>query len=450
MNIGPIIAAGLALLIVITHARVEGMRWQMYPLYAITGILFLMSLPTYLRAAKPGETTLAVNRPSVGITIASLGLLAVATALPILLPVPSLPTPGGPYAIGTRAYELIDTSREEIYASIPGQPRRIMVQVWYPAVPPPLNSAPAPWLPEAAANAPLLSGFFNLPNFFFSHVALAKTHSYNDLPVLSGGRYPVLVFSHGWDGFRQQSTYQMEELASRGYIVLAPDYAYGALVTRYPNGDVAYNNPAALPKDVPPDQYEIAARKLVAQWSDDIGYTLDYFAAQNADANSPFYQALNLEKVGAFGHSTGGGATIQFCATDPHCKAGFTEDAFVRPLAIATLENGTTQPFFYLFSEAWPFARNIELFDQYYSHVPLENHVAVLMGTAHYDFSDLPAFSPLAAAMGLKGPLNGARVQKIINTYLVAFFDQTLKGSASPLLTGPSPDYPELQWRAPK
>jgi len=80
-----------ALLIVITHARVEGMRWQMYPLYAITGILFLMSLPTYLRAAKPGETTLAVNRPSVGITIASLGLLAVATALPILLPVPSLP-----------------------------------------------------------------------------------------------------------------------------------------------------------------------------------------------------------------------------------------------------------------------------------------------------------------------------------------------------------------------
>jgi len=52
--------------------------------------------------------------------------------------------------------------------------------------------------------------------------------------------------------------------------------------------------------------------------------------------------------------------------------------------------------------------------------------------------------------MGLKGPLNGARVQKIINTYLVAFFDQTLKGSASPLLTGPSPDYPELQWRAPK
>ncbi|GAB4487149.1 MAG: carboxylic ester hydrolase [Anaerolineales bacterium] len=439
-----------ALLVVITHARVEGSRWQMIPLYVITGLLFLMSLPAYLRAVKPGEAAPAAPRPNAGLTILGLGLLAVATALPILLPVPSLPTPGGPYAIATRAYELIDYSREEFYASIPGQPRRIMVQVWYPAVPPPLGAVPAPWLPEASQNAPLLSDFFKLPKFFFSHIPLAKTHSYNDLPVLPGGPYPVLVFSHGWDGFRQQSTYQMEELASRGYIVLAPDYAYGAMVTRYPNGDVAYNNPAALPKDAPSEQYEIAARKLVAQWSDDIRYTLDYFSAQNADASSPFYQTLNLEKIGAFGHSTGGGATIQFCATDPRCRAGFTEDAFVRPLSVSTLENGTRQPFFYLFSEAWPFARNIELFNQYYSHVSPENRVAILLGTKHYDFSDLPAFSPLAAAMGLKGPLNGARVQQIINTYLVAFFDQTLKGIPSPLLDGTSPDFPELRWELPK
>ncbi len=439
-----------ALLVVITHARVEGTRWQMIPLYAITGLLFLISLPAYLRAVKAGESAPAASRPPIGVTLASLGLLAVSTALPILLPVPSLPTPGGPYAIGTRAYELTDPSREEIYASIPGQARRIMVQAWYPAVPPPLETAPAPWLPEATENASLLSGFFNLPGFFFSHIPLAKTHSYNDLPVLPGGPYPVLIFSHGWDGFRQQSTYQMEELASRGYIVLAPDYAYGALVTRYSNGDVAYNNPAALPKNVPSDQYEIAARKLVAQWSEDIGYTLDYFAAQNAEANSPFYQRLDMEKVGAFGHSTGGGATIQFCASDPRCKAGFTEDAFVRPLAISTLENGTRQPFFYMFSEAWPFPRNIELFDQYYNHVSPENRVAILQGTAHYDFSDLPAFSPLAAAMGLKGPLNGARVQEIIKTYLVAFFDQTLKGVRSPLLNGPSEQFPELRWELPK
>lgn len=438
-----------ALLVVITHSRVEGLRWQMYPLYAITGALFLLSLPAYLRAVKPGEAAPAAPRPTPGLTLAGLGLLAVSTALPLLLPVPNLPTPGGPYAIGTRAYELVDSSREEIYASIPGQPRRIMVQAWYPAVPPPLTATPAPWLPEAAENAPLLADFFNLPGFFLGHIPLAKTHSYENLPVLAGGPYPVLIFSHGWDGFRQQSTYQMEELASRGYIVLAPDYAYGALVTRYPNGDVAYNNPAALPKGLPDDQYEIAARKLVAQWAQDIAFTLDYFSAQNGDTASPFYQQLDLEKVGAFGHSTGGGATIEFCARDPRCKAGFTEDAFVRPLSPATLENGTRQPFFYMFSEAWPFARNIELFNQYYSHVPPQNPVTILLGTAHYDFSDLPAFSPLAAAMGLKGPLNGARVQKIIQTFLVAFFDQTLKNISSPLLEGANPAFPELRWALP-
>jgi len=74
--------------------------------------------------------------------------------------------------------------------------------------------------------------------------------------------------------------------------------------------------------------------------------------------------------------------------------------------------------------------------------------VATIKGTSHYDFSDLPFLSPLAAQMGLKGPLNGKRVTQIINNFSLAFFDLELKGTPTTLLAGPSPDYPEVQFRS--
>jgi hypothetical protein len=59
--------------------------------------------------------------------------------------------------------------------------------------------------------------------------------------------------------------------------------------------------------------------------------------------------------------------------------------------------------------------------------VPKIAGVLSINGTAHYDFSDLPLLSPLAPRLGLKGPINGKRVTGIINDYLLAFFDGTLK-----------------------
>jgi hypothetical protein len=73
--------------------------------------------------------------------------------------------------------------------------------------------------------------------------------------------------------------------------------------------------------------------------------------------------------------------------------------------------------------------------------------VATIKGTSHYDFSDLPFLTPLAAQMGLKGPLNGKRVTRIINDFSLAFFDLELKGTSTTILAGPSTDYPELLFR---
>lgn len=42
------------------------------------------------------------------------------------------------------------------------------------------------------------------------------------------------------------------------------------------------------------------------------------------------------------------------------------------------------------------------------------------------------------------GPIDGNRMYKILNDYVRAFFDFTLLGQSSPLLDGPSAEWPEV------
>jgi hypothetical protein len=94
-------------------------------------------------------------------------------------------------------------------------------------------------------------------------------------------------------------------------------------------------------------------------------------------------------------------------------------------------------------SEDWSGERNTALFNLLYANTESPAYKLVINGTKHYDFTDIPMLTPLAPLLGLKGPINGQRSLAIINTYTLAFFDQTLKGIPSPLLTGQSSDYPE-------
>lgn len=64
------------------------------------------------------------------------GVLGLATfiAFLIVLPVFRFPAPGGPHAIGTLTYHLVDPNRAEIFSTDASSSRReLMVQIWYPA-----------------------------------------------------------------------------------------------------------------------------------------------------------------------------------------------------------------------------------------------------------------------------------------------------------------------------
>ncbi|MBP7687850.1 MAG: dienelactone hydrolase family protein [Thermoflexales bacterium] len=435
---------GLAALLMLAQVLIEGYRWQLVPAYGLTVLVLALTL---LRQARPRPTSRRITTIALGV-LGSLLLIIVALP-PLLLPIPQDLPLTGPYRVGTLTVHWVDTSRTEIYSGRAGEPRELMVQIWYPAEPT-ATAQVAPWLDNVAVLGPALGARLSLPSFFLDHLKYVNTQAYLNAPVSpAAARYPVLLFSHGWGGFRAQNTHQAEQLASHGYIIAAIDHTYDAAATVFPDGRVALHNDAILTASTTPIELQAAAVRLVQQRAGDLAFVLDQLTQLNAaDPAGRFTGRLDLSRVGVFGHSMGGGTTIEFCAHDVRCQAVLTMDAYLPPVSADVYVNGLRQPFLSMFSERWPTAENNRLFAQLFQSPGGSAYELRIAGTAHYDFSDIPSLTPLAPAMGLKGPLSADRVTRIIDDYSLAFFDQVFKSQLSPLLAAPSAAYPEVQFTA--
>ena len=432
--------SGAADLILVLHLLFEGYRWQMVPAYALTVILTAFrfialqkSVPEWLAVAGRGLAALAV---------------AVAVLPPLLFPVPRLPEPGGPFAIGTVTYHWTDPARLELYnpdLDAPEAPRELMVQLWYPATPAP-DAETAPWMDRLDVAGPIVARFLRLPPFFLDHANLVRTHTYPDAPLdPSGGPYPVVMYSHGWTGFRTVNLNRAEALASHGYIVAAVDHTYGAMFTVFDDGRVAPNNPALLPDGPEDAAYFRAAGHIEATYAADLSFVLDQLARlDTGELASPLAGQIDLDRAGLLGHSTGGGAVVLACQQDVRCQAGLAMDAWLMPLPAEALTTPLSQPFLFMRSENWASADNDARLTRVLDGLRGPGYSLTVLGTGHYDFTLLPLLTPLAPALGLKGPLEAGRTLEIITNYLVAFFDQHLKGQPQALLDGSSDAYPEV------
>jgi hypothetical protein len=146
------------------------------------------------------------------------------------------------------------------------------------------------------------------------------------------------------------------------------------------------------------------------------------------------------------GHSTGGGAAIQFCSIDLRCKAVLGMDPYMDPVSFETLSLGIDQPNLAMFSESWAKnnEKNNDLFTILAENSSNDGYHYFIEKTAHYDFTDMPAFSPLAPYLGLKGKLDGDQVLAIVNTYSLAFFERYLKEGSGSILNQPHTEFPEI------
>jgi predicted dienelactone hydrolase len=131
----------------------------------------------------------------------------------------------GRYAIGTTVYELKHAP----------QNRDLVVQAWYPA------AAGARAIRAGITTHPAIleqayASFTGLPKPLFDSLRLVRTHAVVNAAVASEAqRFPVVLFSHGPLGAnRSQSIFQMEALASAGFVAIAIDHTAYASTTIFP------------------------------------------------------------------------------------------------------------------------------------------------------------------------------------------------------------------------
>jgi predicted dienelactone hydrolase len=424
--------------VVVVHVLLEQTRWQMVPAYALAAAL---ALYLSLRAERALSTPRAV-----AILLVPIWLIAV--ALPVIFPVAELPRTTGPYAVGTTAYQWDDAGRPEIYTADPDDVRQIMVQFWYPAEAVP-GASTAPFFERIETAGPILSRRFGLPSFTFDHAVLIRTASVPDAPLVADPpAFPVLVFSPGYNSMRTQSTTLMEEMASHGYIVIALDHTYSGVLTNFPGDRVELLDPDILPDRelIGEERYRSKSLAVGDVWEQDVSFVLTRLGSGNVD--SRFAGRLDLDRIGLFGHSTGGGTISRLCARDGRCKAGVGMDAWLGVAHDETIDAGSDRPMLFLMSERWPTPQNNSRMQRYRSSSAQVTWLTIVQ-TDHYDFTDLPFLTPLATAIGLSGETNSYRVQEIVRAYTRAFFDQHLKGKSSSLFQQPAPEFPEVKFELP-
>ncbi len=434
-------------LITIVHLFAEQYRWQMVPSYLLTAIMFLFTLPNLLKGIDNPPT-----RSMLAFVAGGFGFLwwLVAVTLLVVLPVPLLPIPPGSYAVGSVIYDWTDTTRFETYASDPNLKRELIVQIWYPAQPA-ADAETIPFLDNFDVALPAFADFLKLPPFTLDHLRLVRTHSYGDAPVRNDGApYPVIIYSHGYQGYRTASSNQMEALASSGYIAVAIDHPYAASFTVFPDGRVLLNDPALLPpagRNQPGDQE--ARETLQATIVADQRFVMDQLQLLNSgELNTRFAGKFDLQRIGLTGVSLGGGAIVWTCRIDVRCKAGLAQDGWYEPLPQTIVSEPLRQPFMFMQSETpmWKMD-NLARLDKLYQSVNAPAFHLKLMGVLHADFGDYPLLTPLSSPlMYERGTLNGQRTVHVEDAYLLAFFDKYLKDQPSSLLNGPSPDYPEVHF----
>ncbi|MFF7249677.1 alpha/beta hydrolase [Embleya sp. NPDC008237] len=384
--------------------------------------------------ARPASARPAASRPATGVVL-------------------RLPPPTGPYAIGACTLYLVDRSRPDPWEPIPV--REVMVTVFYPA----RTVRGCPVAPQLSAEAGQAFGSAARP----THAQLpatgvdwaaTSTHAYTNAPARTECR-PVLLYSPGGADPRGMGTGVAEELASRGYVVVCIDHPGDGAVVEFPvdmagrEGRVRWT---VLRFDARTDPGLF--RTMIDTRIADTRFVLDRLTVlargENPDPTGAplpdgLHRALDLRRVGVYGHSAGGTTAAETMYEDRRIAAAINlegyldhpspapgRDGELYPIA----RDGTDRPLLLLDTDGFPDRRNLErswsaLLAHSRRHVPRHR----IESAAHHVFTDHAVFAPRLQAAGLMsaadrisliGAIDPAVSVPTVRRYVQGFFARHL------------------------
>jgi pimeloyl-ACP methyl ester carboxylesterase len=415
----------------ILHLFIEGKRWQLYPLYLVIIIYFILSILQFARILSVSK--LNAHKRIKGLVIGIMILFLIVSIISaFVFPVYKMSIPKGKYKIGTVSFDVTDENRKAIYSDNLQNNRKIKIQIWYPAEDT-KGFKQVPWLQDGDAVAKGVSRMMGIPNFVLSHTSLVMSNSYANAPISKEKeKYPLVIISHGWTGFRNLHTDVAELLASEGYMVVAIDHTYGSAVTVFNDGEVAYVNSEALPnREVTPNFLEYA-NTLVNTYAGDIKLTLDTLEKFNlGDKDSMFKDKIDLTNIGLLGHSTGGGAAVTEALHDKRIKALVGMDAWVEPIKEKDIDVGLTIPSLFLRSEQWEKEVNNKNLFSLVDTSKAPKELYQINGINHLDFTMVYMYSPLSKYFKITGKLDGRVAAEIQHEFILDFFEKYLHNNTN-------------------
>jgi predicted dienelactone hydrolase len=384
----------------------------------------------------------------------------------------TLPRPTGPYQVGTTSLHLIDRSRANLWATSPSY-RELMVSVWYPARDTSRYPRAPQMLPGAAAHFGSADGaaaqLYNVPPGTVDWAA-TLTSGHTGAPAARAGAFPVVLYSPGAGEDRTWGTTGVQDLASRGYVVVTIDAPYDSSEVEFPGGRVVGSVlNAELQQAQKNGTLAALARKIVNVRVADTRFVLDDLTAlsrgghpSGASLPAGLARRLDLGRVGMFGVSAGGFTAAQAMAEDPRIKAGVDLDgATDSPIIpgsdhlLPVFSTGLRQPFMFMGDPqtSW---RTVASWKSFWARTPGWKLDLTLRGASGENaYKDaVPLLPQVAAQTGLPasvvtedlGTIQPGAAVRAEQAYISAFFGRWLRGQSGHLLDGPSPRYPQIQF----
>ncbi|WP_436866797.1 alpha/beta hydrolase family protein [Bacillus fungorum] len=267
-------------------------------------------------------------------------------------------------------------------------------------------------------------------------------------PKNGHGTYPLLVFSHGAYGIKDSNSSTYNELASHGYVVVSIDHPYHSFFTRSEDETIVMVNSvfrhevANMNKGVYSNE---ELYNIIQKWMklrvDDMNFVIDTILEKNKNDNPPLYQHINTEKIGLFGHSMGGGASVWLGKERSDVSAVVNIDAPFYSELIYNKADDTfvasskvyTTPLFNIYSDdVW---RQLDSVPVYVANKPNNKqfegaYTTHFKGAKHLSLTDLQLFSPVLAntLQGGKANIDPYYCIEMENELILKFFDYELKG----------------------
>ena len=357
--------------------------------------------------------------------------------------------PTGKYTIGTMSYCVTDPDREEIFITDKHQARQIPIQVWYPAE---NISHPdyAPYIPEATKVSEAISELLHIPKALLYPLQFKRSNALEKTPISKEkAQYPVLLYLTGLYGHRCISTFQIQELVSQGYIVVGIDCPIAVALATFADGSTLKSLPRtlidpmlneSLTEENPLLNYngKIFEGGLIAYFAKDVSRVIDFLMTLNTnDPNNPFYNKLNLHRLGAFGVSLGGIIVSEASWKDARIKANLIMESRI-PLKIA--QTGLRVPTMVITRPAeamrterersggWiesDIQEHLSTMENLCKNTP-ESEFIQIPDIFHVDFTDAPLWVPFAHLLGFSGKTPIEETHHKLNELTFNFFEKHL------------------------